>query len=72
VVAPDSAYMEHFDISNSIKYIPGDIESATTCIKDALDAKKEPFYSLRIYRRLESCSKKYLVSQSMLRVNKVY
>ena len=46
VVAPDSAYMEHFDISNSIKYIPGDIESATTCIKDALDVKKEPFYSL--------------------------
>jgi hypothetical protein len=46
VVAPDSTYMEHFDFSNSIKYIPGDIESATTCIKDALDAKKEPFYSL--------------------------
>jgi hypothetical protein len=46
VVAADSAYMEHFDISNSIKYIPGDIESATTCIKDALDLKKEPFYSL--------------------------
>jgi hypothetical protein len=38
-VAADSAYMEHFDISNSIKYIPGDIESATTWIK-------EPFYSL--------------------------
>ena len=47
VVAPDSLYMEHFDISNSIKYIPGDIESATTSIKDALDAKKEPFYSLK-------------------------
>jgi hypothetical protein len=47
VVAPDSTYMEHFDFSNSIKYIPGDIESATTCIKDALDAKKEPFYSLK-------------------------
>jgi hypothetical protein len=46
VVAPDSTYMEHFDFSNSIKYIPGDIESATTCIKDALDTKKEPFYSL--------------------------
>jgi len=46
VVAPDSTYMEHFDFSNSIKYIPGDIESATTCIKDALDLKKEPFYSL--------------------------
>ena len=47
VVAPDSTYMEHFDFSNSIKYIPGDIESATTSIKDALDAKKEPFYSLK-------------------------
>jgi hypothetical protein len=46
VVAPDSAYMEHFDFYNSMKYIPGDIESATTCIKDALNAKKEPFYSL--------------------------
>ena len=46
VVAPDSTYMEHFDFSNSIKYIPGDVESATTCIKDALDTKKEPFYSL--------------------------
>ena len=46
MVAPDLEYMEHFDISNSIKYKPGDIESATTCIKDALDAKKEPFYSL--------------------------
>ena len=47
VVAPNSAYMEHFDNSNSIKYIPGDIESATTCIKDALDARKESFYSLK-------------------------
>ena len=47
VVAPNSAYMEHFDNSNSIKYIPRDIESATTCIKDALDARKESFYSLK-------------------------
>ena len=46
VVAPDYAYMEYFDISNSIKYTHGDIESATKCIKDALEAKKNQFYSL--------------------------
>ena len=46
IVAPDSEYMMYFDNSNSIKYKPEDIESATRCIKDALNSNKKTFQSL--------------------------
>ena len=46
IVAPDSEYMMYFDNSNSIKYKPEDIESATRCIKDALNSNKKTIQSL--------------------------
>ena len=38
--------MMYFDNSNSIKYKPDDIESATRCIKDALNSNKKTIQSL--------------------------
>ena len=46
IVAPDCEYMKHFDNTNSIKYKHEDIESATRCIKDALNSNKKAFQSL--------------------------
>ena len=46
IVAPDSEYMEHFDTTNSIKYKSGDIDSATACLKEALNLGKNNFSSL--------------------------
>ena len=46
IVAPDNEYMKYFDNTNSIKYKPEDIESATRCIKDALSLNKETFQGL--------------------------
>ena len=46
IVAPDNEYVKYFDNTNSIKYKPEDIESATRCIKDALSLNKETFQGL--------------------------
>lgn len=45
IVAPDNEYMKYFNNTNSIKYKPEDIESAITCIKDALNYDKRTFQS---------------------------
>ena len=46
IVAPDSEYMKYFDTTNSIKYRAEDVESATRCIKDAINSNKKTFQSL--------------------------
>tara|TARA_Y100000389_G_scaffold129708_1_gene127177 strand:+ start:43 stop:984 length:942 start_codon:yes stop_codon:yes gene_type:complete len=47
VVAPGYVYMDHFDTSNSIKYTPNDIESATRSIKKAVNFQNNTIESLK-------------------------